>query len=93
MSEENARYVLDGVRRLLGHPVGNLEQLNDWNAAADDVERQLREHSEDLEERDFHEIQHYLLDSNLRLRDEKYRVFQESQMREILGKYEPPKSR
>jgi hypothetical protein len=73
------------LRELANRPVRTQHELDDWQAAARDLEASI---SGDLPDRIPHFVWHYLADADIRFREEGYRLDQEQQLEATLRELE-----
>ncbi len=75
------------IRKLMELPLENLEDEIEWNNQAEIVEVELRTHSSEIDEKDSHQIQHFLDDADIRRKDKEYKEVQESEIRKVISKH------
>lgn len=87
MNKSNTDQFCDELDALLKLPIDTPDQLAVWESSSMAFEKRMIENRIEIEDNDFHHIQHYLIDSDIRLKDKEYRTYQESLMHGISLKY------
>ena len=72
------------LRKLHAMPIGTAEEIAAWEAAAEKLSERLYEDYKDVYDSLPHEIEHYLVDVDIRAKDPGYAQYQEKMLADLL---------